>query len=228
MSKLNKDEDFKIDDDFGLDDDIREDLNDGSFDTDIPFNDFGGIDDSQTTMQKYGDLLKELTNFDTYLKDMLADWLGVEWDSKQQKWVPDEDAEERINKKGVKAILSFLKIYARKNNIITNVSEEEFRWIHQDLINETYTIFPCSAEYYGIKREEDLMVLCHQVYSSALLVMFGAGDGKYTTFLGQTTMRHENVSYQNMGENDGNGRSVMARRKKPGIMQKLGGMLKGG
>jgi len=176
-------------DEFELDENIN-----NSTDDSLLFDDFGYSGESSTPMDKYGDLLKQLTNFDQWLKEAIMDLLGLEWDEDMQKWVVSEGVEARINKKGAKAIITFLKIYARKNNIITTMGEEQFMWIHQDLINEVYITMGDRMEDYGIPTEADLSNICHLLYTGSLLVMFGAEQGKYNQLLSQTTMRHENVS----------------------------------
>jgi len=82
-------------------------------------NNFGGFEDGQTPMNKYSDLLKDLTNFDPAIQERIKNWLGLEWDSQIKDYKQTDSA--IINEKGARWAIGILKTYMAKTNIITNI-----------------------------------------------------------------------------------------------------------
>jgi len=154
-------------------------------------NYFGGFEDGKTPMNKYSDLLKDLTNFDPAIQERIKNWLGLEWDSQIKDYKQTDSA--IINEKGARWAIGILKTYMAKTNIITNISQSEFKNLQKDIIKIAWLIFPTRDDF-GVKSNSDWYRLCTELDNSAFLVLAGAGDGKYTKFLGESVSRHETVN----------------------------------
>lgn len=163
------------------------DLNDTSLDN---FDDFLG-EDGQTPISKHSDLLKDLTNFDPAIQERIKNWLGLEWNDKLKDYEQTQTA--IINEKGARWAIGVLKTYMTKTNIITNISQPEFKNLQKDIIKICWLVFPTRDDF-GVKNNADWYRLCTELDNSAFLVLAGAGDGKYTKFLGESVTRHENIS----------------------------------
>lgn len=175
-------------------------------DTDVePFNDFpddlsldgGGLGDpywdmgASPNIQRHGDLLKDLTNFDPVIQRRFRNWLGYEWDDKIQDYTKKYAA--IINEKGARWAIGFLQTYQSKPNIITNINERESKYLHLDIIDGAWCDFP-TIDDFDVKGIANWKRLSRELEHSALLVLAGAGDGKYAKFLGESVHRNENVS----------------------------------
>ena len=130
----------EIDDDFGLDapdDKGIDDLQEEDYDNDLFSDDYGmDFDDNLgSTMNKQSDLLKNLTNFSPFIKEKVNGWLGLRWDETAQKYVKDQNIEPIMNTKCAAWCIDYLKIYARQNNLITNISKEDYTNIMIDVID---------------------------------------------------------------------------------------------
>lgn len=178
---------------------INEDLDDlsvnDSFDynMDDPFNDYG----SSNNINKHADLLKELTNFDPVIQRRMRNWLGLEWNDKEKTYKKQKAA--IMNEEGVWWAIGFLQTYQSKTNIITNLSEHEFKYIHIDIIDVAWLDFP-TKDNFGVQDPSDWHKLCTELEHSALLVLAGAGDGKYTKFLGESVHRTESINMSDRGQ----------------------------
>jgi hypothetical protein len=178
-------------------------------------NDFyGEMDGSPSTMQKYSDLLKDLTNFSPIVKDIVNGWLGITWDEEAQKYKKIPGVEPIMNINGATWCISYLKVYAKKTNFITNLGEDEYKWMYMD-INRVVWIDFATRDDFGVKNNQDYHRIGMELVHSAILVITGAGAGKYNQFFSSTTTRHENISNQPQGQSMS---PMMGQRKKVGLM----------
>ena len=200
-----------------LDDPISQD--DGDFSNDPLFsNDFDDpmYDDmggAQTPISKHGDLLKQLTNFAPYLKDTFNNWLGISWDEEQGKYVRNPLIRPVMNFNGAAWCLGFLKTYARRNNIITDIGGQEYQNIMGDIVEAVWLNLGTRPEL-GVASDGDLLRVCNEMEHAASLALMGAGDGKYNKFLGTTYTHHTNAS-----ENERMQTGGLARRKDNAIQK---------
>ena len=229
-----KDEDFDFEDDS---DDINEEDNDfeedKSFDDDDSFMDdgFGGIDEfgggGIAPMEKHADLLKDLTNFAPYLKDKINGWLGLIWDEEQDKYVRDPSVKPIMNTHCARWCVDYLKTYARGNNTITHINQEDYIQIQEDIIEVVWMNLGTRPEDFDLNEEGDLLAVAVELQHAAIVVLMGAGDGKYSNLFKETVNRNESVSYnQPMGGKQG-GMMVEEPKKPSGFFHRVGAMLKG-
>ena len=204
FSKKKSDEfDFDLEEDnlsSNNDIDIFEDKN-NDIDDDLGlFDDNNSFEDSSigiNPMEKHNDLLQKLTNFDPYIKNKIYGWLGLRWDENTTKWVNDPDIQPIMNKKCAFWCVDFLKTYTRGNNIITNIGQEEYKNMIIDVIDVLWLDIGTRSEEFGILYDGDILRVCTELEHAVELVLLGAGNGKYTDFLGTTVSRHENFSGEN-------------------------------
>ena len=158
--------------------------------------DFGG--DSRPPMEKHSDLLKQLTNFQKFIKEKVNGWLGLRWDEEKKTYVRDQHIRPIMNRKCAAWCIDFLKVYTRDNNIITNIGRREYESIIEDIIDVVWLDIGTRTDYFGIRDDADLHRVCVELQHAVELVLMGAGDGKYTKFLSESTQRSENIQYQGM------------------------------
>lgn len=147
-----------------------------------------------TPMQKHQDLLKELTNFSPYLKDTVNGWLGVTWDEGKKEYTQNPDIEPLMNIRGAAWCVSALKTYTRPNNIITDISHDDYKNLICDVIDFVWLNIGTRAEEFEVKNEGDILRICNEMEHAAALVLMGAGDGRYNKFLGTVTTHSVNQS----------------------------------
>lgn len=171
----------ELQDDLSLNDDLS---NDFSID---PFMDpIGG-----SPIDKHKDLLRGLTDFDPIIKKKIRNWLGLEWDDDLKDY--KEVSPAIINEKGARWAIGFLQTYQSKTNFITNINQREFTNIQEEILDSVWMVFPTN-EYFDVKSNQDWHRLCTELQHSAFLVLAGAGDGKYTKFLGESVQRTESIN----------------------------------
>lgn len=188
------DDDLKdLSSDDGLDDDIfKEDLSSN-------FNEGGSV-----PIEKHNDLLKSLTNFDKFVREKVNGWLGLVWDEKEDKYVQNPQIQPIMNVRCANWCIDFLKTYTRENNIITNISERDYKFICYDIIEVLWLNIGCRADTdFGIQENGDIIRICNEMEHAAILVLMGAGNGKYNEFLGTVTNRSESVNVNQMNPNQG-------------------------
>jgi len=212
----NEEDDILLDEKDNLD---NSDDDDNIFNDDFDFDDFdsGG----KSTLQKHGDLLKDLTNFAPFIKDKVNGWLGLRWSQEEQDYIKDPNIRPIMNQKCAAWCIDFLKTYTRENNIITHIGGDEYKNLIIDIIDVVWTDIGCRTEYFGIKNNCDLHRVCVELQHAAELVLMGAGDGKYTKFLSSSTSRHESVNLSNNDRNSQYGQQLQGMPNKKGWMQKL-------
>jgi len=194
LNRKKQDEDLFSDID-KLDKEEEKDLLGSDNNLDSNFDNLGGGGaDMSPAIEKHGDLLKELTNFDPYIRELLNGWLGLVWDQEKEKFRLNPDSPPIMNVKCANWCIGFLKIYARKNNIITNLSQDEYFNIYHDIVEVLWLNLPLRHEEFGIKENGDIKKICVEMEHTAVLVLLGAGDGKYNKLLTETVNRTENIS----------------------------------
>ena len=180
-------------------------------------------DEAQPPMEKRADLLKSLTNFDPYLKDSFNNWLGLTWDEEKEKFDKNPLIKPTMSIQGAAWCGGYLKTYARPNNIITDISQEEYKHIMSDMIDAIWLNLGTRDDL-GIIEDGDLIRVGNELEHAAALCLMGAGDGKYNKFLGTTISRHENVNPE--GQMKQPNQMNMARTS-PGVMGKMRKMILG-
>jgi len=212
---------------------IQDDLGmDNSFDDGLGLGDFGGdmYSGEMPVMEKHNDLLKDLTNFHPFVTEKINDWLGLVWNEEKGTFIPDTDNPPIMNVRCAKWCSSYLKTYTRGNNIITNMSEDEYRYMVCDMIDVVWIDLGVSMEKFGIDNLADYHRVANEMQHSIELVLMGAGGGKYNDLLSTITHRTESMNYQGqpgMGQPMSfNGQQNQP--KKLGILGKLKKTLVGG
>ena len=151
---------------------------------------------SSNPLDRNNDLLKDLTDFDSYIQNTVSGWLGLIWDSETGRYIRDPTLNPIMNKYCANWCITLLKTYARKNNIITYVREEDYKNIQEDLIDTIWLNIPSRKSEFGIKNDGDAFRVCTELFHGSILALMGAGGGKYTDFM-TGTMRHsthENIT----------------------------------
>lgn len=169
-----------------------EDNFDDGFDEDLDSFGGDGADSGEIPLNKHNDLIKSLTNFDPFLKDLFNNWLGLMWDEEKKEFVKNPLINPIMNLNCAMWCLRFLKNYARNNNIITDISSNDYKDFNEDMISELWYNLGTRDDF-GIKEEGDLIALCTELEHDAKLVLMGAGDGRYNKFLQTTISRQESV-----------------------------------
>jgi len=190
---------------------------------DEDFSDFGG-GGGVAPMEKHNDLLKQLTDFAPYLKDKMIGWLGLVWDQEQEKYVVDENVKPIMNKQCAKWCVEYLRTYARKNNIITHIGKEDYLQIQEDIIDVVWLNLGTRMEEFGLSNNGDLLTIAVELHHAAILVLMGAGDGKYGNLLKETVNRNETVSYSDRNSIQ----PQQVRESTDGFISRIGKALKGG
>ena len=201
-------------------DDYNDNEND-RFDTDEGYGDDGG-GGYDMPMERHSDLLKDLTDFDAYLREVVNGWLGRYWDSEQGKYVSNKHVKPLMNERCATWCMTFMKTYARKNNIITHISRDEYVNIIEDIIEVVWLNIGTRFEEFGITTTGDIIRICTEIEHAAELVLMGAGGGKYGDLLRGTYAQNERPMGDNgMGGNMGGyGGNPMMGSKKQGMIQK--------
>lgn len=190
---------------------------DGLFDEDFN-DDFGFGGGSVSPMEKHNDLLKELTNFAPFLKGAVNDWLGVTWNEEKKQYTSNPAISPIMNIKGAAWCVGRLKTYARPNNIITDISSDDYKNLQEDMIDEFWINIGTRKDEFGICNDGDVIRVCNELYHAAILVLMGAGDGRYNKLLSTTVNRNENLSETSSSlPMPGMGMPV----KKPGSLDKI-------
>lgn len=193
QQKEQEDEFSDMEDDFSYDDSMGDSV---GFDAGGP-----------SPLEKHNDLLKELTNFDPYLKSTFNNWLGLSWDEDKQKFVRNEYISPVMSINCATWCTGMQKTYARSNNIITDISRDEYNNMISDMI-EAIWLNLGTRDDFEIYEDGDLLRVANELQHSGELALMGAGDGKYNKFLGTTINRNESVT------NSGNSVSMDSRMQK--------------
>ena len=235
MAKKKKDDvdiELEDDDDDSLDfmEDGKDSEDENSFD-DLDIDggfDFDGGAGGMSPMDKHRDLLRDLTNFDPYLKDTFNNWLGLVWDEENQRFIKSDLMEPIMNYKGASWCLSILKTYARPNNIITHIRQDDYINMMTTIIDVIFINLGTRMEEFGIKSNGDLITIGTQLQHTAELILMGAGDGKYNKLLQTTVSRSESVNVgPQQGQNNYAPMGMQPPQKNKGMMGRIRGMFGG-
>jgi len=161
-----------------------------------PYDNFYGGDMSPP-MEKQSDLLKQLTNFDPYVRDKVNGWLGLVWDEDKERFVQSRYIKPIMNQRAAQWCIDYLKTYARENNIITDIGRDEYNNIVADIIDVVWLNLGTRPEEFRIRNNGDALRVAVELQHAAELVLMGAGDGKYSKLLSTTTQRSESVQLGN-------------------------------
>ena len=175
-----------------------------------------------STMIRECTLLELYSLFYNFIREKVNGWLGLRWSEEEGKWIDDPLVEPIMNKKCAAWCVDYLKTYARKNNIITNIDEDNYKYMLIDLVNVLWKNLGTRDEEFEIKNNGDLLRICVEMEHCASLVLMGAGDGKYNEFLGGTMTRSEHISGQQFN-NPMMGNQMMP--KKEGFFSKMKSLL---
>lgn len=220
---ISKNKDDDLIDNLDIDDKQQKEENPLDDGPDDDFGDYYSDMSSPTSMQKYNDLLKELTDFNPIVKDTINGWLGLTWNEETRKYEQNNLLEPIMNMKGAMWCATNLKTYLRKTNFLTNISEEEYKWLYWD-INRVVWIDFVTRDDFGVKNNQDYHRIGIELVHSAILLLTGAGGGKYTQFLGSSTMRNEHV---NIGQSPQT-MALVPQKKRVGLLGMAKRMLIGG
>ena len=197
------------------DDNVEDDL----LDSDLGFDDVG-LGSGTAPMEKHNDLLKELTNFKPFLKELFKEWLGLKWSDQLKAYERDESVDPIMNVRCAKRCLSILRTYTRNNNIITNVDKTDYTHIMMDVIEEVWLNLGTRMEEFEIKSNGDVLIIANQMEHATKLILMGAGDGKYNDLLKESVQRTESVHLS-----DPRSSGFEEKPKKQGFLRTLfGGM----
>lgn len=196
----------------GKDSDMVEDTEQNDFYDDYDFNDEVGTQ----PIEKHADLLKKLTDFKPYLKEIVMEWLGMYWNEETKKYEKDPNVSPIMNIKGARWSVNFLRTYARDNNIITNIATEDtFKNIMEDVIDTAFLNIGTRSEEFGITNDGDIMLVCNQLVHATELVLIGAGGNKsYTDFLSATAQWNSNVQVADRPISEGQKQGIWSTIKK--------------
>ena len=198
ISNNNLDEDFN-------DSNFNDDLDDNIDNFDNDFNDDWDMGSNNIPMEKHSELLKQLTNFEPFLKKKFNEWLALSWDEKQNKYIKNPLLEPIMNIKCANWLISFISTYARQNNIITDIGQDDFNYIREDIIETLWSNIGLRAKEFGIDNYGDVQRICTEVQHTIELVLMGAGDGKYNQLLRDThkeTTHTQPLNYDNQKPKD--------------------------
>lgn len=186
--------------------DEEEDLEDDLLGDDLG-DDFLDDTESNPPLEKHKDLLKLLTDFAPFLKNTVNNWLGVQWDEEKKEFVKCKDVTPVMNIQGAAWAIGRIQTYARENNIITDISKDDYMFLQEDIIEEFWLNIGTRAKEFGIKKEGDILRVCNEMIHSAMLVLMGAGDGRYNKFLGTTITQTHNITDNPNNQNQNSPRS---------------------
>lgn len=156
-------------------------------------------DTSQTNMQKYNDMLKDLTGLNPILMDKAKGWLGLYWSEEKQAFIPNTKTPPLMNEDGVNWCITYIKNYVAKHHFLTNINADEWKWTYLDVTKVIFTDFAV-LDGFGITNESNRHRICIEMRDAIMLFITGAGSGKYTQFFGSATMRHESVNLSQNGQ----------------------------
>jgi hypothetical protein len=136
-----------------------------------------GYDEYDDNTQSHA-LYEKLSDFDKYLKQLIMEWLGMYWNDNEQRYVRDKRVTPIMNIKGARWCITFLRTYARDNNILTRVGEKSFKFLMQDVVKTAWLNIGTRAREFNIKNNGDILAVCNQLIHTTELVLIGALGNK--------------------------------------------------
>lgn len=150
--------------------------------------------EGEEPMEKHQELLRDLTNFSPFLKKKFNEWLGVTWNERTQKYEKNSQIKPIMNIQCADWLISFLSTYTRKNNIITNITQDDYKAMMYEFIDTLWFNLGTRMSEFGIRKYGDIQRIATEVQHATELVLMGAGDGKYNQLLRDT--HKESAHYQ--------------------------------
>jgi len=188
-----------------------------------------GINDGVQPMEKHNDLLRELTNFDPYIKDKFKAWLGLKWDDSAERYVQNtyilwDETNQKYREEKVKPMMNLLcaewcinllRDYTRGNNIITVIDNEEYEIFIGDVVETVWKVLVSKSKEFNLRLDEDIYSIAVSLEHAVRLVLTGAGGGGYSRLLTGTMSRNETVTHNpNNQPNNSNNMSFFSAVKK--------------
>lgn len=179
------------------------------YDDDYGYGDYYG---GASPMDKHSDLLKELTNFDPFLRTQVAEWLGMVWNPKKGKFIDDPNVAPMMNIKGARWSINFLRTYTRSNNVITHLDEDTYRYMMDDVIEVAILGIGTRCEDFGIESEADMQTIYTEIIHAIQLILSGTfGTNSYTNFFRDSAKFNQNVNNAPMPMQSGQKKGVLSR-----------------
>ena len=176
-----------------------------------------GDEQRMPPMEKHSDLLRGLTKFSPFIKNLYNNWLGITWDEVEKKFSPDTMLKPIMNKIGANWHASFIQTYVRENNILAHLDRDEYYDLLEDINRTLLLTYAKRTTEFGFTSYSDVIRVWNEVEDASLLALSGAGGGKYSDFLGGGIVQYRG-SYN---ENQGNmpmmgypGQQMMSQQKK--------------
>ena len=167
------------------------DFNDDDYDLN---DDYGG---EMPALEKHSELLRTLTNFNPNLREKFYGWLGMYYDAENKKWVKNPLLKPITNAMGAHWGITLMDTYARDNNVITHIREEDYNNMYMDIIDNVWMSIGTKPEEFDMWDYANTRRMCMEIEHTAMLALMGAGDGKYSKMLSETVRRTENISSTN-------------------------------
>lgn len=180
-----------VDEETPIGDEPDQDFGDEPLDDDYLDDELADV--QPTPLQKYSDLLKELTNFSPYIRGCIFNWIGLFWNEEKQQFEQCQDIKSIMSYQGAIWCGSLLRTYTRNNNIITDISQYEYIEMMKNNIDTVFLNIGTRDEF-EIVEEGDLLRVADEILNASRLALMGAGDGKYNKLLETTIQRHESVN----------------------------------
>jgi hypothetical protein len=197
-------DEFEDDVDDSVDDGPEDDgyANDG-FDEDLGYDDGYGGFGGPSPMEKHSDLLKGLTDFEPFMRTMVAEWLGMVWSEKEEDWIEDKSVKPTMNLYGARWCVNQLRTYTRDNNVITCLDKDTYQFIMCDVIDTVWLNVGTRSAEFGIHADGDILKVCNQLEHASALVLIGTGGtNNYKDLLQKSVNVSESHHYQdNTGGN---------------------------
>lgn len=137
------------------------------------------------------------------IQDIEHDLRGDVWDEKKNEWIVSDDP--RINEKGIRELISFIKLRVNKNVFLTDLSDKEinniminFRLDLVDLLYEKY-------RDYGI-RKENLSTILNGIDDFVKIAIKRGWEALTLKHLGERVRTIERL--ESSGENKDGGKFI--------------------
>lgn len=213
-------------------DEVGEDFNDSDSDSsydddfspDMLPDDFSG---GMSTVERHSDLLKDIMDFDSYIKQLVNGWLGLVWSEEKSKYVFDPYKKPVMNVQGATWCSGVLITYARSNNVITTINETIYNEIMIDAGKVIYINVRARSEEFGIMNQGDASSVCVQMVNTIKLMLSGLGGGKMSEVLKTTVNRQESVVLNDNAQPSQGAYASPAPKKPRGVMGFMNKLING-
>ncbi len=166
-------------------------LEDNDFDPNFLGDDFSGFGPSN--YEKQNDLLKNIMDFESYIKQLINGWLGLVWDEEKNKFVKDPYQTPIMNTIAANWCSNLLRTYARASNVITTINEDIYNEMMIDVGRVIIINVRSRSEEFGIKNQGDASNIINQLIASVKLMLSGLAGGKMGDVLKTTVHRQESL-----------------------------------